>query len=77
MIEAVHRHEGRVNQVMGDGISALFGVQPGLSFVLYRTMPPDTPVQARSLLGRSTLTRRQLLMRHRLRRVALLEQGLP
>ena len=25
MIEAVHRYEGTVNQVMGDGIMALFG----------------------------------------------------
>jgi class 3 adenylate cyclase len=25
MMEAVHRHEGTVNQVMGDGIMALFG----------------------------------------------------
>jgi len=25
MMEAVHRYEGAVNQVMGDGIMALFG----------------------------------------------------
>jgi len=25
MMEAVHRYEGTVNQVMGDGIMALFG----------------------------------------------------
>ncbi len=25
MMEAVHRYEGRVNQVMGDGVMALFG----------------------------------------------------
>ena len=25
MMEAVHRFEGRVNKVMGDGIMALFG----------------------------------------------------
>ena len=28
MLEAVHRYEGRVNQVMGDGIMALFGPPP-------------------------------------------------
>jgi len=27
MMEAVHRYEGTVNQVMGDGIMALFGAQ--------------------------------------------------
>ena len=29
MMEAVHRYEGTVNQVMGDGIMALFGATPG------------------------------------------------
>src|SRR3989442_11874271 len=29
MMEAVHRYEGTVNQVMGDGIMALFGAPPG------------------------------------------------
>jgi ribosomal protein L40E len=28
MMEAVHRYEGTVNQVMGDGIMALFGAPP-------------------------------------------------
>jgi class 3 adenylate cyclase len=30
MMEAVHRYEGTVNQVMGDGIQALFRCTPGL-----------------------------------------------
>ena len=29
MMEAVHRYEGTVNQVMGDGIMALFGAPDG------------------------------------------------
>ena len=29
MMEAVHRYEGTVNQVMGDGIMALFGAPGG------------------------------------------------
>ena len=27
-MEAVHRYEGKVNQVMGDGIMVLFGAPP-------------------------------------------------
>ena len=30
MMEAVHHYEGTVNQVMGDGIMALFGAQSGM-----------------------------------------------
>jgi hypothetical protein len=43
MMEAVHHYEGTVNQVMGDGIMALFGAPSP-----WRTMPsaPATPLFA-------------------------------
>ena len=41
MMEAVHRYEGTVNQVMGDGIMALFGAPAG----------PRGPRRARVLRG--------------------------
>ena len=37
MLEAVHRYEGTVNQVMGDGIMALFGAPLGLGKLYRRT----------------------------------------
>ena len=43
MMEAVHRYEGTVNQVMGDGIMALFGA-PSLTRIT-RCGPP-TPLSA-------------------------------
>jgi class 3 adenylate cyclase len=50
MMEAVHRYEGTVNQVMGDGIMALFGVPTGARASASRrgsTLPPRPRCTAR------------------------------
>jgi Double zinc ribbon/Adenylate and Guanylate cyclase catalytic domain len=45
MMEAVHRYEGTVNQVMGDGIMALFGAP------VARRGPDDAPRRADGAVG--------------------------
>src|SRR5207249_4897651 len=69
MMEAVHRYEGTVNQVMGDGIMALFGaplahedpaVRPSYPAVQVRALGPmpvkglSEPIEVYELLGVGT-----------------------
>jgi class 3 adenylate cyclase len=54
MMDAVHRYEGTVNQVMGDGIMALFGAP--LAHEDHRSAPPgrrDSPRPSRQLPRRA------------------------
>jgi class 3 adenylate cyclase len=41
-MDAVHRYEGTVNQVMGDGIMALFGARMARAEILQRARCPGT-----------------------------------
>jgi class 3 adenylate cyclase len=47
MMEAVHRYEGTVNQVMGDGVMALYRRRefPDFSHPPPRQLPPGIPAQ--------------------------------
>jgi class 3 adenylate cyclase len=38
MMDAVHRHEGTVNQVLGDGIMALFGTPQAIPTALHDSL---------------------------------------
>ena len=55
MMEAVHRYEGTVNQVMGDGIITLFGARMARAEVPQRARCPEDLQAPDHLTGATVL----------------------